>query len=128
VAEAIPGSAEIIFGMCAEDIAVQATEFMVVKSVDALTSVDISDVRLVQFMVSREFQNSLPPAAREEFACNVEAQFGNFALLEGQVIQMIKERGEKPLALVTRVTTSSQPNIQCAPTSVLESLLEVQSR
>mmetsp|Transcript_16446 Transcript_16446/g.42447 ORF Transcript_16446/g.42447 Transcript_16446/m.42447 type:complete len:87 (-) Transcript_16446:92-352(-) len=50
------------------------------------------------------------------------------ALLEGQVIQMIKERGEKPLALVTRVTTSSQPNIQCAPTSVLESLLEVQSR
>mmetsp|Transcript_16945 Transcript_16945/g.45449 ORF Transcript_16945/g.45449 Transcript_16945/m.45449 type:complete len:103 (+) Transcript_16945:2-310(+) len=96
-----------MFGMCAEDIAVQATEFMVDKSVDALTSVDISDVRLAQFMVSREFRISLPPAVQEAFACNVEAQFGNFALLEGQLIQMVKEQGEKPLSLLLASPTSS---------------------
>mmetsp|Transcript_17834 Transcript_17834/g.45241 ORF Transcript_17834/g.45241 Transcript_17834/m.45241 type:complete len:183 (+) Transcript_17834:636-1184(+) len=109
----------MMFGMCAEDIAVKATEFVSEKSVQVLTSVDISDPHLMQFIVSREYQNSLPPAVREAFACSVEAQFGNCKLLEEQLILMIEEQGEKPLALTTRGTTSSQPNIHSAPASVL---------
>jgi len=109
LAEAVAGSAEVMFGMCAEDIAVKATEFVSEKSVQVLTSVDISDPHLMQFIVSREYQNSLPPAVREAFARSVEAQFGNFALLERQLIQMIEEQGEKPLALATRASFLWEP-------------------
>jgi len=117
-AEAIAGGAELIFGTV-EEIAVSATEFLVDKSIDALTSVDISDVRLAQFIVSKEFQSSLPPAAREAFACSVESEFGDVAVLQGQLIDLIEEQDEKPLALATRGTNVGRPDIDPAPTSAM---------
>jgi len=87
------------------------------QETDEITDVDLTDLRVTQWIISESYQKCLPEHVRELFANDAQQTFGGMLELEDAVYEMMNDKSVTPLNITRRRNNVAQDSLHALSAS-----------